>query len=572
VEGQPEIRYPPTGEALATVKEAPSRDAIVACEGIWKTFRLPFDRPYTLKQRVLHPHRSRAARRLDALRDVTFGIEPGSFFGVIGRNGSGKSTLLKCLAGIYTPSQGTVTVKSRVSPFIELGVGFNPELTALDNVVVNASLLGIRPSVARQRFPAVIRFAELEEFVDLKLKNYSSGMFVRLGFAAAIQADADIYLVDEVLAVGDAHFQEKCFEVFRRMKQSGKTVIFVTHGLDAVEEFCDRALLLERGQIAAIGDPADVIQTYREHDAAEEQAERERQAAEPAGEASLVQHPAVRVEPDAIALRTAATTQPAGWKHFAYVTATLASSEFKLRYFGSVLGYLWTFLRPMIAFGVLYVVFTQIFKFGGNVPHYATMLMLGIVLWTFFADATMSALSSLVQRESLLRKVAFPRASIPIAVSATAAANLVLGLVVVLGLALLDGVKPSLSWLVVFPLLGFLFLFSASIAVLISVLFVRYRDVSPMWEVALQLLFWATPIIYMISFVPARFQKVVMSNPIAVVVQQARHSLIDAQEPSPAMVLGSRVELLIPIGVVALVAVVSLVVYRSLASRIAEDL
>jgi ABC-type polysaccharide/polyol phosphate transport system ATPase subunit/ABC-type polysaccharide/polyol phosphate export permease len=571
VEGQPETRYEPAGKALLPGGEQPSPEAIVACDALWKTFRLPYDRPYTLKQRVLHPHRSRAARRLDALRDVTFGVEPGEFFGVIGRNGSGKSTLLKCLAGIYTPNRGTVTVKSRVSPFIELGVGFNPELTALDNVVVNASLLGIPPSVARARFPAIIRFAELEEFVDLKLKNYSSGMFVRLGFAAAIQADADIYLVDEVLAVGDAHFQEKCFEVFRRMKQTGKTVIFVTHGLDAVEEFCDRALLLERGQVAAIGHPSDVIQTYREHDAAEEQAELARQEqAEPA--AGLVQHPATLVEPEAFPTRSAATTPAAGWKHFLYVTATLSASEFKLRYFGSLLGYLWTFLRPMIAFGVLYLVFTEIFKFGGNVPHYALMLLLGIVLHTFFADATMSALASLVQRESLLRKIAFPRAAIPIAVSMTAAANLALGLLVVLGLAMLDGVDPKLSWLLIFPLVAYLLVFAASIAVLISVLFVRYRDVQPMWEVAIQLLFWATPIIYMISFVPPRFRDIVMSNPIAVVVQQGRHSLIDAREPSAATALGSRVELLVPIGVVALVALVSLVVYRRLASSIAEDL
>jgi ABC-type polysaccharide/polyol phosphate transport system ATPase subunit/ABC-type polysaccharide/polyol phosphate export permease len=571
VEGQTETRYAPTGKALLPGGERPSADAIVACEGVWKTFRLPYDRPYTLKQRVLHPHRSRAARRLDALRDVTFGIEPGEFFGVIGRNGSGKSTLLKCLAGIYTPNRGEVIVKSRVSPFIELGVGFNPELTALDNVVVNASLLGIPPSVARQRFPAIIRFAELEEFVDLKLKNYSSGMFVRLGFAAAIQADADIYLVDEVLAVGDAHFQEKCFEVFRRMKQTGKTVIFVTHGLDTVAEFCDRALLLERGQVAAIGHPADVIQTYREHDAAEEQAERARQAELTDAESGLVQHPAVLVEADALPT-TAAAPQSVGWKHFLYVTATLSASEFKLRYFGSFLGYLWTFLRPMIAFGVLYVVFTEIFKFGGDVPHYALMLLLGIVLHTFFADATMSALPSLVQRESLLRKVAFPRAAIPIAVSMTAAANLVLGLLVVLGIAMLDGVEPSASWLVVFPLLAVLLVFSASIAVLISVLFVRYRDVQPMWEVTIQLLFWATPIIYMISFVPPRFREIVMSNPLATVVQQGRHSLIDASEPSPAMVFGSRLDLLIPLGVVVVVGILSLVVYRRLASRIAEEL
>ena len=163
--------------------------------------------------------------------------------------------MLKCLAGIYQPDRGTIAVAGRVSPFIELGVGFNPELTARDNVVVNAALLGMPPAEALARFPEIIRFAELEQFVDLKLKNYSSGMQVRLGFAAAIQADADVYLVDEVLAVGDARFQEKCFDTFRQFKREGRTVIYVTHDLATVERFCDRALLLEGGQVVAIGDP-----------------------------------------------------------------------------------------------------------------------------------------------------------------------------------------------------------------------------------------------------------------------------------------------------------------------------
>jgi ABC-type polysaccharide/polyol phosphate transport system ATPase subunit len=245
----------------------------LVCSEVWKTFRLPHDRPSTLKQRVLHPRRSRAATTLNALRDVSFEVDKGEFFGVIGRNGSGKSSLLKCVAGIYEPSRGTIDVSGRISPFIELGVGFNPELTALDNVVVNAALLGVSPAQARARFDDVIRFAELEEFVDLKLKNYSSGMYVRLGFAAAIQAQADVYLVDEVLAVGDARFQEKCFDTFRRLKREERTVIFVTHDLSAVERFCDRALLLERGEVAAIGDPREVTQVYREHNLAEEQAE-----------------------------------------------------------------------------------------------------------------------------------------------------------------------------------------------------------------------------------------------------------------------------------------------------------
>ena len=247
-------------------------DSIVVSRGVWKTFRLPHDRPSTFKQRVLHPRQSRAATTLNALQDVSFEVADGEFFGIIGRNGSGKSTLLKCLAGIYEADRGSLEVRSRVSPFIELGVGFTPELTARDNVVVNAALLGIPSSEANARFPEIIRFAELEQFVDLKLKNYSSGMQVRLGFAAAIQADADIYLVDEVLAVGDARFQEKCFDTFRQMKRDGKTVVYVTHDLATVERFCDRAMWLERGEVAAIGEPPDVIGEYRRRDLELEQA------------------------------------------------------------------------------------------------------------------------------------------------------------------------------------------------------------------------------------------------------------------------------------------------------------
>src|SRR3954447_1591880 len=257
-----------SAEAVTTKPEAPPAERMpaVRAEGVSKSFRLPLDQPSTFKQRVLHPRQSRAATQLDALVDVSFEVENGEFFGIIGRNGSGKSTMLKILAGIYEADSGTVAVGGPVSPFIELGVGFNPELTARDNVVVNAALLGMPRAEALARFDEIIRFAELERFVDLKLKNYSSGMQVRLGFAAAIQADGDGYILDEVLAVGDARFQEKCFDTFRRFKREGQTVIYVTHDLGTVERFCDRALLLEGGRVADAGDPRDVIRTYRQHD------------------------------------------------------------------------------------------------------------------------------------------------------------------------------------------------------------------------------------------------------------------------------------------------------------------
>ena len=225
------------------------QSAAVVVESVSKQFAVPHERVSTLKERALHPFKRIGSERLHALEDVSFAVEPGEFFGIVGRNGSGKSTLLKCLAGIYRVDQGQIDMRGRLSTFIELGVGFNPDLAARDNVLINGIMLGLSPKEALRRFDRVIEFAELEEFVDLKLKNYSSGMQVRLAFSVMIQVDADILLIDEVLAVGDASFQQKCFEVFQRMKDEGRTILFVTHDMGAVKRFCDRALLLERGRI-----------------------------------------------------------------------------------------------------------------------------------------------------------------------------------------------------------------------------------------------------------------------------------------------------------------------------------
>jgi ABC-type polysaccharide/polyol phosphate transport system ATPase subunit len=229
-----------------------------------KTFRLPHQRYSTLKERALHPFAVRTYDSLRALEDMSFEVKRGEFFGIVGRNGSGKSTLLKCLAGIYGADAGEIEVVGRLSPFIELGVGFNPDLTARDNVVINAIMLGLTRREARRRFDEIIQFAELDEFVDLKLKNYSSGMSVRLGFSVAIQVDAEVILVDEVLAVGDAAFQRKCFDEFDRLRAEGRTILFVTHDMNTVERFCDRAMLIERGRMLDIGDPADITRRYNE--------------------------------------------------------------------------------------------------------------------------------------------------------------------------------------------------------------------------------------------------------------------------------------------------------------------
>ena len=242
----------------------PLSPAALSVSHLAKTFRLPHQRYHTLKERALHPFRGRTFEELRALDDVSFQIAENEFFGIVGRNGSGKTTLLKCLAGIYRVDAGDFEVYGRLSPFIELGVGFNPDLTARDNVIINAIMLGLSRKEAEERFDHIVAFAELEEFIDLKLKNYSSGMQVRLAFAVAIEVDAEILLIDEVLAVGDARFQRKCFDEFERMKAAGRTIVFVTHDMGAVERFCDRAMLLERGRLVDVGDPASIANKYNE--------------------------------------------------------------------------------------------------------------------------------------------------------------------------------------------------------------------------------------------------------------------------------------------------------------------
>jgi ABC-type polysaccharide/polyol phosphate transport system ATPase subunit len=236
----------------------------LAAQGVDKRFAIPEERSHTLKERALHPFRRTRHEHLHALKDVSFEVAPGEFFGIVGRNGSGKSTLLKCLAGIYRTDAGQIWCNGRMSTFIELGVGFNPDLAAYDNVALNGIMLGLSPREARARYDKVIEFAELEEFQELKLKNYSSGMSVRLAFSVAIQVDAEILVIDEVLAVGDAAFQQKCFDVFIRMREEGRTIVFVTHDMSAVTRFCHRAMLLERGKIVALGDPTEIADQYLE--------------------------------------------------------------------------------------------------------------------------------------------------------------------------------------------------------------------------------------------------------------------------------------------------------------------
>lgn len=246
-------------------------DSVIHVEGLGKRYRIGERESYLALRDVIArafsaPFKRNGARRtvehLWALRDVSFDVQQGEVVGLIGRNGAGKSTLLKLLASIYRADAGIIRMAGRLAPFIELGVGFNAELTARENVVLNGVMMGLTPKETRNRLDTVLEFAELTEFTDLKLKNYSSGMLVRLAFSVMLQADADILLIDEVLAVGDAAFQQKCADAFREMKLAGKTIILVTHDMATVEEYCTRAMLINEGKIRHIGDPAEVGRRY----------------------------------------------------------------------------------------------------------------------------------------------------------------------------------------------------------------------------------------------------------------------------------------------------------------------
>jgi len=241
-----------------------SSDAPVAIRvtDLHKSFRIPTHRVDSLKERVVRPFSARDFRELHALKGISFDVQRGEFFGIVGRNGSGKSTLLKLLASIYRADSGTIQMAGRLAPFIELGVGFNSELTARENIVLNGVMMGLTPQETRNRLDAVVEFAELEEFVDLKLKNYSSGMLVRLAFSLMLEVDADILLIDEVLAVGDAAFQQKCADAFHSMKAAGKTIVLVTHDMGSVESYCHRAMLISDGNITHVGEPDEVGRQY----------------------------------------------------------------------------------------------------------------------------------------------------------------------------------------------------------------------------------------------------------------------------------------------------------------------
>lgn len=249
---------------IGTRKEINSdNDIAISVSNLYKSFQLPTERAFGLKQAFFNRIRGiKGFKEQKVLNNISFEIKKNEFVGIVGRNGSGKSTLLKTLAGIYYPEKGEVIIDGTLIPFIELGVGFNPELTGRENVFLNGALLGFSHKEVEEMYDEIWKFAELEEFQDQKLKNYSSGMQVRLAFSIAIRAKGDILLLDEVLAVGDAAFQQKCNNYFKSLRGK-QTVILVTHSMENIVKFCDRAILIEDGKINLDSDPKTIAKAYK---------------------------------------------------------------------------------------------------------------------------------------------------------------------------------------------------------------------------------------------------------------------------------------------------------------------
>ena len=237
-------------------------EAAVVVSDLWKNFRLYHERNQYLKAAILRGRRARY-EEFWALKGLSFEVPTGTTFGVIGSNGSGKSTLLKCLSGILTPDKGSVSIRGRVSALLELGAGFHPELSGRENVFLNGAILGLTRKEVTDRFDDIVEFAGLEHFIDTPVKNYSSGMFVRLGFAVAAHVEPEVLLIDEVLSVGDESFQRKSAERIEQFRREGRTIVFVSHGLAQVEQLCEQVAWIDRGELKTIGAAGDVISAYQ---------------------------------------------------------------------------------------------------------------------------------------------------------------------------------------------------------------------------------------------------------------------------------------------------------------------
>ena len=238
-----------------------TKDVTISVENVQKSFKIYFDKGNMLKERILFPNRNRYEKR-EVLHNISFECYRGEAVGLIGKNGCGKSTILKLLSRILRPNSGNITINGRVSSLLELGAGFHMDMTGRENIYINASIFGLNKREINQRIDKIIHFSELEEYMDNPVRTYSSGMYMRLAFSVAINVDADILLVDEILAVGDVNFQKKCFDKLKKIKSSGTTIVIVSHSMDQLYEICDRLIWIDNGMIRTDGDVRKTAEAY----------------------------------------------------------------------------------------------------------------------------------------------------------------------------------------------------------------------------------------------------------------------------------------------------------------------
>jgi ABC-type polysaccharide/polyol phosphate transport system ATPase subunit/ABC-type polysaccharide/polyol phosphate export permease len=544
----------------------------VSVQDLHKGFDIPQRQRTSLKEGLAERFRPIESERFEALRGVSFDVARGEFFGIVGRNGSGKSSLLKVTAGIYGADSGRVEVTGRLSPFIEMGVGFRPELSARDNVYLNGAILGLSRREIGVRLHEIFAFAELEDFADLKLKNFSSGMTVRLAFSMAIQVEADVVLVDEVLAVGDAAFQRKCYAQFDRLRSEGRTVLFVTHDMEALKRHCDRVLLLEEGRAVAMGAPGEIARRYEELNERSVEAKAREDGAARADLAPSRQseQPAFATAGKPAVYRPSALG--GSLPRFLSLTRTLARADLQQHYEDSVLGYLWSILRPLSLFAVLYLVFGKAADLGRGVSDYPVYLLCAIVMWTFFTETTSGGVMSLVANSALLRRMRFPRLVIPASVMAKGALNLLLNFVAVAIAVALAQVEPRWTWLELPLLMLALGLLASGFAMILSALYVRLRDTQQLWTVAQQLLFFGSPIIYVASRYPESVQDIFNLSPLTAIFTQMRHALLDPSAPTAVETAGGPLMMLVPVGITLGLVGAGLWFFTREAPKIAERL
>jgi ABC-type polysaccharide/polyol phosphate transport system ATPase subunit/ABC-type polysaccharide/polyol phosphate export permease len=548
-------------------------EVAISVRNVSKRFRMPDEKQSSVREHLLHPGQHRATKLLTALTDVSFDVHRGSCVGIVGRNGSGKSTLLRCMSGIYVPEAGHVRIRGRMASFIELGLGFDRELSALDNLITNAMLFGMSAQELRSRFDEIIAYAGLQDFVDVKLKNYSTGMATRLGFALTTHIDADVLLFDEGIQTGDLAFQQKGFARLEQLRAEGRTLVFVSHDMDAIQVLCDRALLLESGRVVFEGDGAAVAERYDAinlgDNSESEQRRTMRRRQRSLGGRALSQ----AVVDSGAADNELRDVSGADHRRTAKIAARFALVQYKLKYKDAALGYAWAVMRPLATFGAMYLVFTKVAHFNFGVPHYAVYLLSSLVLWTFFLDATTNAIFSLVREAELLRKAPVPRAAMPLAVVLRALLDLGMNLIAVIVFLAISGISPRITWLEVPVLIVVLTSLALGLALLMSALYVRLRDIDQLWAVLAQILFYGSSILYVITAVPSGLRKaMILLNPLAVVFTQMRHALIDPHAPSAATVAGGAVWLLLPLAIVVLLGAAGVVVFARVTPTVAEYL